>query len=81
MKNNSKWNGREFVMLCRIRINKRNISFFPRKNFFRKIASITINKFLFQHGTKRTIYGTDRREEVVILGSTHDPKLQDIKRI
>ena len=49
-------------MSCQIRIEKKK-DFSPMKNFFVKSRPITkkSNKFIFQHGTKRTIYRMGRK--------------------
>lgn len=66
-------------MLCKIRIEKiekRNFS--PIKNlfFFRKISST--NTISFYSNTERKGQHTGWVEEVVILGSIHDPQPRDI---
>lgn len=66
-------------MLCKIRIEKienKKINFSPIKNLFRKSSST--NKISFYSNTERKGQHTGWVEEVVILGSIHDPKPWDI---
>ena len=66
-------------MLCKIRIekiDKRNFS--PIKNLFRKISSTNTNTIGFYSNTERKGQHTGWVEEVVILGSIHDPNPWDI---
>lgn len=55
---------------------KKKINFSPIKNLFRKSSST--NKISFYSNTERKGQHTGWVEEVVILGSIHDPKPWDI---
>lgn len=65
-------------MLCKIRIEKieKEIFLLSRTFFFRKISST--NTISFYSNTERKGQHTGWVEEVVILGSIHDPQPRDI---
>lgn len=64
-------------MLCKIRTEKIEKRYFsPIKNLFRKISST--NTISFYSNTERKGQHTGWVEEVVMLGSIHDPKPWDI---